>query len=427
MPPLKAGAAQADITPPVGVKMAGYIRRQGVATGIHDRLWARTLYLSDGQTEVAFVSIDSLAVDQKLVQMVRERVEQTTGLPGKQVSLAATHTHSGPSGLAVLSFGGGYDADLLEFTVSQITQAVQQARAGAFEASLKVGSTVVEGVSQNRRDPAQPVDQQLHVLRIEDKQGRLRAVWANYPCHPTFLGFDNRLISADWPGAACSIVEKVVGDEVIVMMTNGASGNIHPMYLHQSLADLERVGQVLGGAIITVLGQLWPLGSRLRAHNIRWGLEFETEPRYGRQVVQSEVRLLHRRVNLPLKPFRSQEAYDSEIKDLCDQLRVLGLDEQTLTLMVENPGTTHPNIAAVDRAHYDLLARLNTLVGERLHRDHALSDAQGSQQQEIDLYLLRVDADLAVLLFPGELSSRIGLSIKQRNGVKGSHYCDIRQ
>jgi len=414
---LRVGVAKADITPPVGTRMAGYIQRRFVSKGIHDRLFAKVLYLSDNQTEAALVSIDSLAVDRKLTRTVRDRIEQTMGIPGEQVNIAATHTHSGPSGLAELSFGGGYDDSLLGFTVSQIAKAVQQAREGVFEARLKAGSTAVTGLTQNRSDPTQTIDEQLHVLRIEDAEGRLRAVLANYPCHPTFLGFDNLMISADWPGAVCAIVEKVLDEDVVVMMTNGASSEIHPMYLSQSPEDIQRIGQVLGGTILTVLGQLWPLGNKLRVQNQRWGIEMETEPHYGRLIAQPCVRLLQRRVSLPLKEFRSKQAYDEEIDALRARLLSLGFDDETLTVMVENPGADLSGVTCLDEAHYDLLATLNALLSERMERDHALTKSQGKHTQEIDLRLLSLDPGLAVLFIPGELSSRIGLAIKQRSSL----------
>ena len=79
---LRVGVAKADITPPVGTRMAGYIQRRFVSKGIHDRLFAKVLYLSDNQTEAALVSIDSLAVDRKLTRTIRDRIEQTMGIPG---------------------------------------------------------------------------------------------------------------------------------------------------------------------------------------------------------------------------------------------------------------------------------------------------------------------------------------------------------
>lgn len=47
---LKAGAAQVNITPPVGIPQRGDARRKDVAQGIHDDLYAQALVLDDGQT-----------------------------------------------------------------------------------------------------------------------------------------------------------------------------------------------------------------------------------------------------------------------------------------------------------------------------------------------------------------------------------------
>jgi len=418
VPQLRIGVGQADITPPVGSSMTGYIRREGTAQGVHTRLFAKSLYLNDGQSELVFICIDSLAVDQKLLGLVRTAVEQTTGLSGQNICLAATHTHSGPAGLAVLSFGGGHNDDLLTFTVPQIANSVQQAKESAFEAHLKIGSTVVEGVSQNRLDPAQPTGRDLHVLRIADRQGRLRAVWANYPCHPTFLGYDNTLFSADWPGVVCAVVEKVVGNDVVVMVTNGASGDIHPLFVEQTPLDLERMGQILGGAVISILGQLRATGHKLGAHNLLWGVKIETNPPCGRVVEQPAIQLLRRRVRLPFREYCTPAAYNQEIDRLCQQLAALGLDDSILKMIVENPGTTYPNAPVFEEPHFNLLARLNALAGERLERERVRQLSQGSPHQEIDLYLLRIDADLAILCFPGELSNQIGASIKARSGLR---------
>jgi hypothetical protein len=415
---LKIGVAQVDITPAIGTDMAGYIRRQGASQGIHYPLYAKTLYLNDGQSELAIITIDSLAVDQTLLDLVRVAVTSSTGLASQNICLAATHTHSGPSGLAVLSFGGGHNDELLALTVPQISASVQQAKDGAFDASLKIGSTSAAGISQNRLHPTQPVDNQLHVLRIEDRQGNLRGVWANFACHPTFLGYDNRYLSADWPGAACAVVEKVVGNDVMVMITNGASGDIHPVYLEQTLAGLERMGQILGGLIITTLGQLQTTGQKLRSHNVRWGIEVETHFPHGRAVTQPAIQLLRQQVSLPFREYDSQKAYDRKIADLCGQLRARGLDGALLQLMADNPGTTYPNPVAVDQTHYDLLAQLNTLAGERLERKRVLGLSQGQTSQEIDLDVLRIDPDLSIFFFPGELSNQIGMSLKAQCGLQ---------
>src|SRR5262245_59184211 len=56
---LRAGAAVADVTPPVGFPLWGYAaRRDAPSVGVLDPLKARALVLEAGGERVAFVSLD---------------------------------------------------------------------------------------------------------------------------------------------------------------------------------------------------------------------------------------------------------------------------------------------------------------------------------------------------------------------------------
>ena len=55
---LKAGIAQVDVSPPVGVQLQGYPYMKRENTGIHDPLYADCLVLSVGQTSVALITTD---------------------------------------------------------------------------------------------------------------------------------------------------------------------------------------------------------------------------------------------------------------------------------------------------------------------------------------------------------------------------------
>src|SRR5213080_3971613 len=57
-PPLRAGAGRADITPPTGYYMMGWVRSDAKVTGQHTRLWARVIVLQRGKHKVALVSED---------------------------------------------------------------------------------------------------------------------------------------------------------------------------------------------------------------------------------------------------------------------------------------------------------------------------------------------------------------------------------
>src|ERR1035437_7150819 len=58
---LSVGAAEIDITPPVGTRLAGYFNER-LATGTHDPLHAKAIVLRQGAEQVALVSCDVIGV-----------------------------------------------------------------------------------------------------------------------------------------------------------------------------------------------------------------------------------------------------------------------------------------------------------------------------------------------------------------------------
>ena len=68
---LKAGVAKLEVTPPVGVRMAGFQGRVFPSLAVHDPLWARALVLDDGKRRAAVVIADIIGVSAELVGQVR--------------------------------------------------------------------------------------------------------------------------------------------------------------------------------------------------------------------------------------------------------------------------------------------------------------------------------------------------------------------
>ncbi len=161
-PPLEAGAAEVDITPPAGSRMAGYFDER-LATGTHDPLKAKALLLRQGREEVALVFCDLVGVPLVVSTNARARAAKLTGIPEERIIIAGTHSHTGPLFASTLYTcfhqmaiaRDGVDTrekvDYPVFLAERVVEAILQARAGLAPAEVRSAITEVEGVNFNRR------------------------------------------------------------------------------------------------------------------------------------------------------------------------------------------------------------------------------------------------------------------------------------
>ncbi|MCX6905367.1 MAG: hypothetical protein NTW03_18190, partial [Verrucomicrobia bacterium] len=94
---LRAGAARANITPPLGTLINGGVG-PGQARHIHDDLWVRALVLDDGSTRLAFAVVDTCLLDRPVFDEAKRLLREQTGLEPRQVMMSCIHTHSAGSG-----------------------------------------------------------------------------------------------------------------------------------------------------------------------------------------------------------------------------------------------------------------------------------------------------------------------------------------
>lgn len=216
---MKIGAAVVDITPPVGLTMDGYEARIGGAAGVHDPLRARVLVAEgDDGTAIGLVMADLLQIEQRLQDQIAAEVLRATGIVRDRLQLAGTHTHSGPA------FAEPSDAELAIGLA--IAGAVAEAWAGRREAVGAVGVGTIDGIGANRRPNGGPLDDRVTVARFDDRSGQPIVTLVNYGCHPTTLGPDNNLYSADFPGVACARIEETLGG--IALFSTGPQGDVNP-------------------------------------------------------------------------------------------------------------------------------------------------------------------------------------------------------
>ena len=194
---LEAGAAQVDITPALSekvVRLAGYrARNKAPARGVLDRLHVRALFLRQGSDNLIIVSCDQLWISHRIKELVLEAISPPYQVVSRELLICATHTHSAARSLR--------------------------------PASLAITAAPWEGYTINRRHPAKPIDPQITLLKIEDNQSHLIALVTNFTAHPTILGPDNLLLSADFPGYFTQELQRLIGGDPVIIFCNGTQGD----------------------------------------------------------------------------------------------------------------------------------------------------------------------------------------------------------
>ncbi len=92
---LQAGFSRVDVTPMLGIGMAGYYVPR-FADGVLDPLQINALALSCGAEKVVLMSIDHCGIVKEVLNPMIDHICNVTGLPREAVYIHSTHTHTGP-------------------------------------------------------------------------------------------------------------------------------------------------------------------------------------------------------------------------------------------------------------------------------------------------------------------------------------------
>lgn len=202
---IRAGAADADATPPVGTPMFAYTARSNVfgadpptpafdpeqppgpnnpslpapeqflqyiadaapdenlyaksfqpSQGIHTRLRARAIVIESGGKKYALAMVDLGGHPYSFTKEVLNRISGL-GISGDRLLLSSTHTHSSSgavwsadnNGYAFVG-GDAYDPRVFEMVVSGVVEAIAEANRRLQPARIGVGTAQLSGASRNR-------------------------------------------------------------------------------------------------------------------------------------------------------------------------------------------------------------------------------------------------------------------------------------
>lgn len=247
MSKLKVGIAAVDYKPDLGLPIMGHIRDDYAARGVHDPMFAKAMVIAGASGEkIALLSVDICMIPGDQIAMMREFIEDRCGIAGKNVLIAGTHTHGGPSTLEKYTSPKSPD-DKMEAFLNRAAQAVIDANDNLEDATFKVGYAEEDRLSFNRRlkcsdgkthmnweevDPAiviealGPIDPQLVTMTVSNS-GQHKAALVNFPLHPAIIDYENWEYTADWPGYMAQGLGKIAGDDFVSLFFNGCCGNIN--------------------------------------------------------------------------------------------------------------------------------------------------------------------------------------------------------
>lgn len=288
---MKAGYAEGDISPSIGMEQPGNYGKS-YHKSFHDPCKVRVAVFDDGKRKVALIGIDALAIFQPLVKAVREQIHAKCGISPEAILIGASHSHS--SGPTAMVQPGEYDhvdkfvqslayeksscadPEYLQMVENQMVNTALEADRSLAEAKMGIGKGMEEKVAFNRRfrmkngltythpgqlnpdiiEEAGPTDPEVGVIGTWNKEGKCIGCVVNFACHATT---NPGGISANWIYYMEQAIQGAMGPDCVVVFLAGASGdltqvdNLNPNVNLQGEDWARFVGGRIGAEVIKVL------------------------------------------------------------------------------------------------------------------------------------------------------------------------------
>jgi hypothetical protein len=399
--PLQVGVAAVDITPPDGFPMAGYYHER-LAEGTIDPLKARAVVFRGAGQQAAWVVCDLIGISTDLSRTIRARAAEKTGIPAANIVLSATHSHTAPDytkELVRYLDKAGQDprrAAYIEKLIAGPCDAIAKAQAAAEPAELLSGSATQQTpVAFNRRfvmrdgsvrtwmnlqNPdvvraAGPVDPEIGVIAIRGKDGKPRGIISNFALHLDTVG--GAKWSADYPYFIEQSLRQSTSSEVISLFGTGCCGDINhvdPKQKERNKADF--IGSAIGESIARQMSSLQKIESQ-------------------QLVVKTQ------RVMLPL-----QDATREEVSKSIEVLAAANRKEKVEFL---------DHVTAYKKLMLDHMRHREPFANTEEHITWGLSKSLAGigERLPVDVTVIAIGRDVAIVYLPGEVFVDLGLAIKQ--------------
>ena len=249
---LEAGFGRENITPEKSMGLDGYgdqaTRKSGT---VLDYLYATCVAFREGEQTILVYTVDICSLADNQQEAIRAAVTASTGIPGENIFIGATHTHSGVR----VEGNQEYEQQLHTACCSAAKTAVSDLAPVKLEAATATldglnfvrhylmndgtyyGSNFGSTESGFKAHALDHADQQMTVLKL-DRETKKDIVMVNWQAHPASVPreVEYTAVSADFVGALRTKVENETGMNVAYY--TGAAGNTNK----DSLIESEKHG-----------------------------------------------------------------------------------------------------------------------------------------------------------------------------------------
>ncbi|MCD8540895.1 MAG: hypothetical protein LRY55_14860 [Leadbetterella sp.] len=192
--------------------IAGFHNRRP-ANGIHDDLWARTVFIDDGTTRIAIVSVDVIGMGYNHTIDIRKEIPQDLGID--YAVICNTHNHEAPDVIGMWGkgiFKPGVNKKWLAFVKEQAVASIAEAAAQARPARFRFAEDLTSAIHLvNDTRPPFVLDPGLYVMEAVDAEtGKTLGTVVNWGNHPETLWSKNVMITSDFPHYVREGMEKGV-------------------------------------------------------------------------------------------------------------------------------------------------------------------------------------------------------------------------
>lgn len=245
---MKAGYAKMNISPKLGVELAGYgFYLNRASQGVLLDLYTRVLVIQENSATFAFVVCDLIGMTKAIVKKIETMFYELYGVQKENVFVVSTHCHTSPN-VGELVGCGEPDAQYID----TLFKAIEQAGALAFSDLDDVCTVradefqMLKPIAYNR--VYVDLDKIDHTARgiLFERKNNVPIVIVNHSCHPNSYGA-HPFVSGDYSGFLCMLLEE---KGFAPLYLNGFCGDLNPREKFQ-VGCSERAGQVLFDSVMS--------------------------------------------------------------------------------------------------------------------------------------------------------------------------------